>query len=157
MNLKTTAVPGVYSDNWLVHLIGVPIPQEAGEGFEIQARSATVDLDIDPSFLSERYFVNIWHILEEPFPNIEKKYASVKNVSMSLATREGDIYLAIADDGDGFDLETAELDRGYGLPNIKDRAERLGGVLYIANSPGAETKLDIKGPLPVPTARPTLG
>ena len=59
MNLKTTAVPGVYSDNCLVHLIGVPNPQEAGEGFEIQARSVTVDLDIDPSFLSERYSVNI--------------------------------------------------------------------------------------------------
>jgi len=57
----------------------VPIPQEAGEGFEIQAHSATVDLDIDPSFLSERYFVNIWHILQESFSNIEK-YANAKNV-----------------------------------------------------------------------------
>ncbi len=155
MNLKTTAVPGAYSDNWLVHLIGVPNPQEAGEGFEIQARSVTVDLDIDLSFLSERYFVNIWHILQESFSNIEK-YANAKNVSMSLATREGDIYLAIAGDGDGFDLETAELGRGYGLPNIKDRAERSGGVLYIENSPGVGTKLDIKVPLPVPTARSPL-
>ena len=74
-----------------------------------------------------------------------------------MATREGDFYLAIADDGDGFDLETAELGRGYGLPNIKDRAERLGGVLYIESSPGAGTKLDVKAPLPVPTARPPLG
>ena len=41
VNLKTAAVPGVYSDNWLVHLIGVPNPQEAAEGFEIQARSVT--------------------------------------------------------------------------------------------------------------------
>ena len=123
--------------------------------FNWRAHSATVDLDIDPSFLSERYFVNIWHILQESFSNIEK-YATAKNVSMSLATREGDIYLAIAGDGDGFDLETAELGRGYGLPNIKDRAERSGGVLYIENSPGVGTKLDIKVPLPVPTARSPL-
>jgi len=47
--------------------------------------------------------------------------------------------------------------RGYGLPNIKDRAKRLGGVLYIESSPGAVTELDIKVPLPVPTARPPLG
>ena len=99
----------------------MPIPQEAGEGFEIQARSATVDLDIDPSFLSERYFVNILHILEESFSNI-KKYANAKNVSMFLATREDDIYLAIVDDGDGFDLETAELGRGYGLPTSRTGA-----------------------------------
>jgi signal transduction histidine kinase len=156
LNLRTTAVPGVYSDNWLVHLIGVPIPQETWEGFEIQAHSATVDLDSDPSFLFERYFVNIWHILQESFSNIEK-YANAKNVSMSLATCEGDIYLAITDDGDEFDLETAELGRGYGLPNIKDRAERLGGVLYIESSPGAGTKLDVKVPLSVPPARPLLG
>ena len=76
---------------------------------------------------------------------------------MSVATRAGDNYLAIADDGDGFDLETAELGRGYGLPNIKDRGERLGGVLYIESSPGAGTKLGIKVPLPVPTARPPPG
>ena len=41
--------------------------------------AVTVDLDIDPSLLSERYFVNIWHILQESFSNIEK-YANAKNV-----------------------------------------------------------------------------
>jgi len=47
--------------------------------------------------------------------------------------------------------------RGYGLPNIKDGAERLGGVLYIESSLGTVTKLDIKVPMSVPTARPPLG
>jgi len=64
--------------------------------------------------------------------------------------------LTINDDGDGFDLETAELGRGYGLPNIKDRAERLGGVLYITTAPGAGTNLDIKVPMPVPAPGPPL-
>ena len=64
--------------------------------------------------------------------------------------------MTIADDGVGFKPETAELGRGYGLPNIKDRAERLGGVLHIASSPGNGTKLDIKVPVPVPTSRPPL-
>ena len=70
--------------------------------------------------------------------------------------RDGDICLTITDDVDGFDLETAELDRGYGLPNIKDRAERLGDVLYIYSAPGAGTKLGIKVPVPVPSTIPTL-
>ena len=117
--------------------------------------SVTVDLDLDPSILPERYFVNIWHILQESFSNIEK-YAHAKNVSVSLALRQGDICLTIADDGDGLDRETAELGRGYGLPNIKDRAERLGGVFHIESSPGAGAKLDIKIPAPVPTAPPPL-
>jgi len=73
-----------------------------------------------------------------------------------LAVSDGDICLTITDDGAGFDLKTAELGRGYGLPNIKDRAERLGGVLRITSSPGAGTILDIKVPVPVPTAWPPL-
>ena len=73
---------------------------------------------------------------------------------MFLAVSDSD--LTITNDGAGFDLETAELDRGYGLPNIKDRAERLGGVLRITSSPGAGATLDIKVPGPVPTAWPPL-
>ena len=34
--------------------------------------AVTVNLDLDPSLLPERYFVNIWHILQESFSNIEK-------------------------------------------------------------------------------------
>ena len=37
--------------------------------------------------------------------------------------RDGDICLTVTDDGDGFDFETAKLDRGDGLLNIKDRAD----------------------------------
>ncbi len=119
------------------------------------AVSVTVDLELDPSLLPERYFVNIWHILQESFSNIEKDYHA-RNVSVALGVRDGDICLTVTDDRDGFDLETAELDRGYGLPNIKDRAERLSGVLYIYSAPGAGTKLGIKVPVPVPSTRPPL-
>jgi len=119
------------------------------------AISVTVDLELDPSLVPERYFVNIWHILQESFSNIEKDYHA-RNVSVALGVRDGDICLTVTDDRDGFDLETAELDRGYGLPNIKDRAERLSGVLYIYSAPGAGTKLGIKVPVPVPSTRPPL-
>ena len=99
--------------------------------------------------------MNIWHILQESFSNIEK-YAQAEKVSVFLAVSDSDICLTITNDGAGFYLETAELDRGYGLPNIKDRAERLGGVLRITSSPGAGPTLDIKVPGPVPTAWPPL-
>ena len=112
-------------------------------------------LELDPSLLAERYFVNIWNILRESFSYIEKDSHS-QNVSVAIGGRDGDICLTVTDDGDGFDLETAELDRGYGLPNIKDRTDRLGRVLYIDSAPGAGTKLDIKIPVPVPSTRPTL-
>ena len=145
MDLRPTELQGRRLEEALVSLVGYP-EDRAGV-------SVTVDLDMDPSVLPERYFVNIWHTLQESFSNIEK-YAHAKNVLVSLAVCEGDICLTIADDGDGFDPETAELGRGYGLPNRKDRAERLGGVLYIESSPGAGAKLNIRLPAQVPTIPP---
>ena len=147
MDLRPTELQGRRLEEALASLVGY-LENRAGV-------SVTVELDIDSSLLPERYFVNIWHILQESFSNIEK-YAHAKKVSVSLAVCEGDICLAIADDGDGFDLETAELGRGYGLPNIKDRAERLGGVLYIESSPGNGTKLDIRVPVPASAVPPPL-
>lgn len=147
MDLRPTELQGRRLEEALASLVGY-LEDRAGV-------SVTVNLDLDPSLLPERYFVNIWHILQESFSNIEK-YANAKNVAISLSVNDGDICLTITDDGVGFDLETAELGRGYGLPNIKDRAERLGGALYITSSPGNGTNLDIKVPVPVPTSRPPL-
>ncbi len=57
-----------------------------------------MDLELDPSLLPERYFVNIWHILQESFSNIEK-YSHAHNVSVALGVRDWDICLTITDDG----------------------------------------------------------
>ena len=147
MDLRPTELQGRRLEEALASLVGY-LEDRSGV-------TVTVNLDMDPSLLPERYFVNIWHILQESFSNIEK-YAHAEKVSVSLGVCDGDICLTITDDGAGFDLETAELGRGYGLPNIKDRAERLGGVLHITSSPGAGTTLDIKVPVPAPTAWPPL-
>ena len=147
MDLRPTELQGRRLEEALASLVGYLEDRAGG--------AVTVNLDLDPSLLPESYFVNIWHILQESFSNIEK-YAHAEKVSVFLAVSDGDICLTITDDGAGFDLKTAELGRGYGLPNIKDRAERLGGVLRITSSPGAGTTLDIKVPVPVPTAWPPL-
>ena len=118
--------------------------------------SVTVDLELELSDLPERYFINIWHIFQESFSNIEK-YAKAKNVSVKIGRSQDEIQLTIADDGVGFELETAELGRGYGLPNIKDRAERLGGILEIETAPGSGATFNIRIPLPGDSPQPPLG
>ena len=64
MDLRPTELQGRRLEEALASLVGY-LEDRAGV-------SVTVDLDIDPSLLSERYFVNIWHILQESFSNIEK-------------------------------------------------------------------------------------
>ena len=71
MDLRPTELQGRRLEEAVASLVGY-LEDRAGV-------AVTVDLDIDPSLLSERYFVNIWHILQESFSNIEK-YANAKNV-----------------------------------------------------------------------------
>ena len=110
------------------------------------AVSVSLNLNLDLVGLSERYAVNLWHILQEAFSNIEK-YAQAEQVSLSLEVSDGQLNLAIGDDGVGFDPKKAELGKGYGLSNIKDRAEGLGGILLIDTSPGNGTQLKISFPM----------
>ena len=44
----------------------------------------------------------------------------------------------VEDDGLGFDV--AATDRGYGLPNMRQRAEELGGTFSVESKPGAGTR-----------------
>ena len=116
-------------------------------GYLEDRSGAHVDLEvgIDLAALSEQYVVNLWHILQEAFSNIEK-YSRATRVSVSLRTVGGVMVLGISDNGVGFNLEEAEMGRGYGLSNIKDRAERLGGILRVVTAPGEGSQLDIRFP-----------
>lgn len=123
-----------------------------GRGLDEALRSSASDLEdrtgasvelgigLDLLRLSETDVVNIWHMVQEAFSNIEK-YARATKVSVDLAVRDGYLVLQIADDGVGFDPQKVELGKGYGLSNIKERAERLGGVLILESSPGNGARL----------------
>ena len=108
--------------------------------------SVVLDVQMRLADLPDLYMVNLWHIFQEAFSNIEK-YANAKTVSVSLVASKGNLILDIVDDGQGFDLNKAEFGRGYGLPNIKDRAERLGGGLMVETSLGSGTRLHIDIPV----------
>ncbi|MCH7713519.1 MAG: GAF domain-containing sensor histidine kinase [Chloroflexi bacterium] len=127
----------------------------------LEDRSGVVvamDARVDLAGFSEQYVVNLWHIFQEAFSNIEK-YAKASNVSVLIELADGRLILEISDDGVGFDLEKAEMGRGFGLADIKDRAERLGGILTVetsepignagnaGNAGGAGTKLSISLPM----------
>ena len=96
--------------------------------------------------LTERHVDNIWHILQEAFSNVEK-YAQPRNVLASLKHSKGILALEIADDGVGFDVARAEAGTGYGLANMKERTEKLGGVFTVESSPGHGTRLRVRIPV----------
>lgn len=91
---------------------------------------ATVQLSDDAlEMVPESSRGDFIQIAREVLSNIAR-HAQASEVSVACAVREGDVVvMTIEDDGIGFDPAT--VDRGHGLTNIEERAQRIGGHLTI--------------------------
>jgi PAS domain S-box-containing protein len=88
--------------------------------------------------------LTIYRILQEQLNNIVR-HAEAKNVMVEMFQEDNKVYLFIADDGNGFDLQTVK--KGQGLTNIKSRAELQEGSVEILTTPGQGCKLVIQIPI----------
>jgi PAS domain S-box-containing protein len=86
----------------------------------------------------------MYRILQEQFSNI-LKYANASLVDINVQRQNGDIYMAIQDDGIGFDTSTKK--HGIGLENIKRRVQVFNGNFQISSSPGKGCRLDVEIPV----------
>ncbi|MEX2387281.1 MAG: response regulator [Phycisphaeraceae bacterium] len=88
------------------------------------------------------------------------KHADVCHVAVSLKCEPDrrHIRLTVEDEGPGFDPAEAELqgseNDGYGLFNLRERAQAAGGELTIDSAPGNGTRVTITAPLLKPDAAP---
>ncbi|MEM7725197.1 MAG: sensor histidine kinase [Cyanobacteria bacterium P01_A01_bin.45] len=85
----------------------------------------------------------IYRVTQEAFTNIAK-HSSADKVYLYLKENRTDIYLKIADNGQGFDLE--ENTTGFGLKGMQERVEALGGEFYLKSYPGEGCEIQIKIP-----------
>jgi signal transduction histidine kinase len=102
----------------------------ANHTFETQTDS----LEIPAETASE-----ILRILQESLTNVAR-HAQANNVIVRLDGNDDGFTLTVQDDGVGFDLQ-AGLERPdcYGLTGMRERAQRMGGVLDIESVPGTGT------------------
>jgi signal transduction histidine kinase len=85
-----------------------------------------------------------FRIVQEGFQNIIK-HAGATDVKLSIRYLDDCMFIAIFDNGVGFNPETALNKRdGLGLQNILSRAALVGGKAEIFSSPGEGTTLQIK-------------
>jgi two-component system sensor histidine kinase DegS len=97
--------------------------------------------------LSSAQVLTLTRIIQEALLNI-RKHAQAQNVRLALSTEEDNIYLTIADDGQGFDsaeVESRFVDKGgAGLTNLYMRAKAIGGTLTIGrDTTGQGTKITL--------------
>ncbi len=102
---------------------------------------STISSDEAIESLSALVKMNIYRIIQETLNNINK-HANATTISLQLYVKEGFLFLSIADDGVGFNVEKSKS--GIGLKNIKSRVESINGKLKISSEINKGTKVFIK-------------
>lgn len=121
---------------------------------EIEQFGMTVGFDMDKDTerlkVGSRISLNILRSVQEAFCNI-LKHSGADNVAVRINRDRGFVNIEIKDNGKGFDPNqhnaNHETGRGFGLKNIRNRAEELGGYMKIQSSPGMGTTLMMSFPV----------
>lgn len=99
----------------------------------------------------EEVAVLLFTALRELLFNVVK-HAKVDVANLSLHTDNACLVLTVQDDGRGFDMSaftdgTGHPD-GFGLFNIRERLEIIGGRMDVQSAPGRGTRVTLTAPLP---------
>lgn len=89
--------------------------------------------------------LTLFRIAQEALNNAAK-YAQAHKVALSLAAEADQVTMAVADDGLGFDPQSAHMDT-YGLSGMQARAQELGGSWQLDSAPGSGTRIAVRLPI----------
>jgi signal transduction histidine kinase len=87
-----------------------------------------------------------YYVVSEALTNTAK-HAHATVVDVQVATGDGALHVRVRDDGRG----GAHFGHGSGLVGLRDRAEALGGQIWLHSPPGAGTAVEITLPLDDPS------
>jgi signal transduction histidine kinase len=89
---------------------------------------------------------SLYRVTQEALANVYK-HAQASRVVVKIEFQLSGLALWITDDGRGLP-DTDINSRGYGLQNMRQRVEELGGSINIEGSPGQGTAIRIEVPIP---------
>jgi len=101
--------------------------------------------------LSPEVTLCLFRIAQEAMQNAAK-HSGAREISVQLRNTQHGLTLTVADDGVGFDVETA-WKKGLGLISMAERLESIGGKLSVRSAPGEGTRLETTVPI---TERPAV-
>lgn len=132
-----------------VDLSGDPLPMGVHKLIkELKERSQIqFDVAIDDSLqLSASIEEHVFRIVQESLSNI-LRHANAKEVEIIFTKRKDDLFIHIADDGDGFDVEEdSSRKTSYGLKTMRERCEEIGGTFSLKSIKKEGTYIDIRIP-----------
>jgi signal transduction histidine kinase len=109
-----------------------------------------VTLETSEGLRARRFGDNIegaaYFFVTESLANV-LKHAGATRTTVSLTCEDGRLLLGVADDGRGFDPDTAS---SGGLLGLRDRILALGGTVAVASAPGSGTRITASLPVSGP-------
>jgi signal transduction histidine kinase len=146
--LMTALRPPVLDELGLVSAL-----RTQGRSFE-SASGVRCAVDTEPELeLAPELETVLYRVTQESLTNVGK-HANASKVDISLAAVDGHVRLLIRDDGVGFDPRTASamVAQGhFGLTNMRERVEMVGGKLLVESSPGGGTTITVEMNRRIPT------
>jgi signal transduction histidine kinase len=116
-----------------------------------------VDVELDGAVgvdgrLSAQESHELLQIAREALSNAVR-HSDASHVTVRLAAADGELVLAVADDGRGFDPGERRAAGHFGLANLHDRAASVGGRLEVESSPGKGARIIVRLPIATERAR----
>ncbi|WP_341501933.1 sensor histidine kinase [Gallaecimonas sp. GXIMD4217] len=139
-NLARLLRPAILDDlglgpalNWLCRLT------EQRTGWQVPLQLSGLDQRLAPELETL-----LFRVAQEALANAQK-HAKASVVDISLLRTGQRLLLSVADNGAGFELDSALAAQGdgFGLRSMQDRVELFGGELVINTSPGSGTEIRV--------------
>jgi signal transduction histidine kinase len=113
---------------------------------EFDAREVPDGLDADTALC-------LYRLAQEALQNVVK-HSFASRAAVVLLGESESIWLRIADDGKGFDLESLKGHEGLGLVGMRERLRLVGGEIGIESKPGSGTQISARLPIHGPFKKP---
>ena len=98
--------------------------------------------------LPESLKMTIYRVLQEALAN-GYRHAHGKQQTVCAKIKGDELYLEVADAGEGFDPQAVPVNGHFGLAGIRERVEMIGGRFEIESWPGRGTKIKAYLPLAI--------
>jgi len=126
--------PSVIEDLGLVEALRTECDRVSrNEGIDVEFDSGGV-----PDSLPPDVALCLFRVAQEALHNVSR-HASASSVKVSLRRDDGELALAVRDDGCGFDASREGGRASLGLASMRERARLLGGKLRVESAPGRGT------------------
>jgi len=96
--------------------------------------------------VSDHMAIATYRVAQEALTNVAR-HARATNVDVTLRGDNGCLWLSVADNGSGFEVEQLKEKDELGIAGMRERASLAGGTLTINSAPGKGTEVRLSLPL----------